>query len=575
MDSLLVKDTFLQWIAGKVTAAQLSVLYPAYGFINNFCREKNIFKKTIYEITDTQIIFQIEADICSPTSRSTISQEQADAIQSALRIYRAFLESSPFLVVSDETGAKELSHDPWELVLKESFPDGYILDDFISQLQAIDKWSKLCGEQCSLHGSELDKAISECGTIKDGRVFPRNAEEDQLVQEISNKVCELLRGYSCIDTAMLYERYCRQLTVCAIYTDAALADLLLRRSKGAFIKSGSWLVSPEKTGSVIEDCKKVMRDMGSAMSAEDISKQLWFISYDAIYHALTAEEECINVGRHTWMLAEHFPLTSGDVEQIADVLSGELDLRGYILYKHLMPLLSSKLPSVAENLAALDEGAIFNVLRYYLKNHYSFTKTIIAPLGQQIDVHTLYKNFAEEHDRFSLRDLEAFAAEIGVASIYWEAIFTKSVRISETDFINKSLIRFDIVAIDRVLESFCVHNYLSLKEIQQPMTMHLPSCGYPWNGYLLFSYIYDYSKTFRAVYRSIGKTGHYGAIVRQSCTDINSYEKLVEHVLTDSADWKTRDDALDLLVSNGYQAVKRLNGIERIMERAKLNKFNK
>jgi len=484
--------------------------------------------------------------------------------------------SNPFSPALVESGPKEQINNLWEQVLKESFPDGYILDDFISQLQAMEKWKELYGEQCQLQGDELDKAISVCGTIKDGRVFPHTAEEDQLIQEISNTICKLLRKYSCIYIAMIYQRYCQELTAHAVYTETVLADLLLRHSNGAFIKSGNWLVSPGKTASVIEDCKKVMRDSGGAMSVEDVSKQLWFVPYDTIYHALSMEADCINIDRHVWMLAEYSPLTSEDVDRIADVLSEELELRGYILWRHVVPLLCSKLPDVAENLVALEEGAgaIYNVLRYYLKNRFSFTKVIVAPLGQQVDANMLYENFAEEHDRFTLSDLEAFSEEIGVRPIYWEAIFTKAVRISETDFVNKREIHFDIAAIDHVLEGFCSNDYLSFKEIQQPMMMHLPPCGYSWNGYLLLSYIYSYSKTFRIVYRTMGKTGYYGAMVRRSCTGINSYKKLVEHVLTDSADWSSRDDALNLLVSNGYQAVKRLNGIDRIMERAKLNRLN-
>ena len=568
-DTLIVQDAFLQWISDKVTAAQLTVLYPAYAAINTFCRRKNILKKTIYEITDSQMIIQLEAEISS-ASAALISQEQQDAIQAALQLYRTFLGSELLSDILSKNTPKEQTGDLWEQMLRETFPDGYILDDFISRLQAVQN----CGERCQLQGDELDRAIALCGTIKDGRVFPRNVEEDQLVREISNTICQLLGTYSCVHIAMIYQRYCQQLTAHAVYTEDVLMDLLLQHSNEAFIKNGSWLVSPGKPASVIEDCKKVMRDVGGAMSVEDVSKRLWFIPYDVIYHALSTEDDCINVGVRVWMLVEYFPLTGADVEQIANMLSEELNLRGYILYRQLVPLLHSRLPNVAENLAALDEGAVFNVIRYYLKNRFSFTKAIIAPLGQQIEVNTLYRNFAAEHDQFSLQDLEAFAAEISAGQIYWEDVFVKAVRIRETEFVNKNMVHFDVAATDCALEGFCGNDYLSFKEIHPSMMMHLPSCGYSWNGYLLHSYVYGYSKMFRIIYKSIGKTGYYGAMVRRSA-GIISYEELVEHILTDSAGWNSRDDALDLLVSKGYQAVKKLKGIERIMERAKLNKLNK
>lgn len=468
--------------------------------------------------------------------------------------------------------ASDFQDSQWVRVLAEAFPDGYILNDFISQMQAAEKWEELYGEVCRLHDDELDRAVLACGSLKGGRVFPPDAKEGELIAEICSTVNNILRVYSCAYPAMVYNRYRRQLADHAVYTDEVLTQLLLQRADGCFVKNGNMFTVPERPASIADDCKSVMRSAGGAVSAEDISRRLWFIPPDIIHHTLSAENDCINVDKGVWMMAEHFPLTSADAAGVADMLKDEFNVCGYISAGSLIPLLYQRLPAVAENLSALNQGAVFNILRYHLGDSFEFRRAIISPQGRQVDIGALYRGFVTERGQFSLSDLDLFASEAH-APICWEEIFSEAVRVSETEFVGKDQVCFDIAATDRVLESFCGGDYLPFREIQPPVMMHLPPCGYPWNGYLLLSYVYGYSRTFRIIYKSIGKAGCYGAMVRRSA-GIGSYEELVERVLTARTDWSSQDEALELLVSSGYQAVKRLKGIEKMIERAKLNKMN-
>ena len=146
------------------------------------------------------------------------------------------------------------------------------------------------------------------------------------------------------------------------------------------------------------------------------------------------------------------------------------------------------------------------------------------------------------------------------------------MRVSETEFVNRSLVPFDVDAVDQVLEDFCPGDYLPIQAISSAMMMHLPSCGYRWNGYLLLSYVHGFSKVFHLACKSLGKTGFYGAMVRKSCEEITNYRSLIERVLTDDDTWTTSADALDLLVKRGYQAFKKYKGIDTVVERARQNK---
>ena len=468
-----------------------------------------------------------------------------------------------------------LVDDRWLPILRDSFPDGFILDDFLSQFQASAFWQEFYDEACPIEGEAIDAAMKAIGTVMDGRIFAKNNDDNQLISEICTEIKSILAEYSNVYRSCIYERYRDQLASAAIYTESVMTQQLLDAAKGSFISTYQVFSLPGQETSVARDCRKVLRKHGGAMNVSDVARELWFIPYDLVYHNLSADDEALNIGNGAWMLAEHFPLTREDATKVGDMLDECFLTNDFVLESDLIPLLQEHLPSIADNLSGLHFIAIFNILNYYLIDRFSFSKAIIAPKGAKTDFRDLFRVYASEHERFTLDELSAFASDLKVP-IYWESTFSGgAVRVSRTEFIHRSLIEFDVEAADTVLESFCMDDYLALQAVSSAMMMHLPPCGYPWNGYLLLSYVYGFSKVFRLSYNSLGKTGFYGAMVRRSCEKIASYDQLVEQVLADDPTWQTEDEALNVLVNRGLQAQKRLRGIDQIVAKARQKKLSK
>ena len=463
--------------------------------------------------------------------------------------------------------------DRWQAILADSFPDGYILDDFLSQFQASAYWQERYDENCPIEGAAIDDAMKALGSVRDGRVYAKKEEDNLLISEICDEINSILSQYSTVYRSSIYERYRDQLAACSIYTEQVMTQQLKATAKGSFYSTYQVFARPRQEPSVMQDCRKVLRNHGGAMSASDVSKELWFIPYDTVYQSLVNDSEALNIGNSVWMLAEHFPLTKEDAGIIGDMLDECFLTQDFIQQSELMPLLQQHLPSIADNLSGLHFIAVFNILNYHLKNRFSFSKAIISPKGAKTDFRDLFRGFAREHERFTLDELSAFASELSVP-IYWESTFDGgAVRLNNAEFINRKQIVFDVEATDEVLESFCTGDYLSIQALSPAMMVHLPPCGYSWNGFLLISYLYGFSKTFRLIYNSISKTGYYGAMVRRSCEKIDNYERLLERILTDDNTWSTEAEALSLLVKDGYQARLRLNGIGQIVEKARQNKL--
>ncbi len=464
--------------------------------------------------------------------------------------------------------------DRWLPILQDSFPDGYILNDFLGQFQAAAFWQERYGEECSIQGNAIDAAMKAIGVVRDGRVFVRSDEVKQLISAICAEINNILSHYTTVYQSCIYDRYQQQLAACSIYTEQVMVQQLLSEAKDTFHSANQAFTKRGQYASVIQDARKVLRDHGGPMSVSDVAKVLWFIPYDMIYHCLSVDDESLNIGSGTWMLAEHFPLTQEDAGKIGGMLDEYFLTINYVQAFALIPLLKDHLPGIADDLSGMNYMAIFNIIAYYLRDRFSFTKAVISPKGSSIDFTGLFKSFAAEHDTFVLADLETLASELKLP-IYWESTYAGgAVRVSKTDFVNKRLINFDVDAIDEVLQDFCPGDYLPLMSVSSAMMMHLPSCGYQWNGYLLQSYVFGFSKVFGLSYSSFGKTGYYGAMVRHSCKTINNYGSLIERVLTDDDTWETTSDALDVLVKHGYQALRKYKGIDTAAAKAKQNKLS-
>ncbi len=477
---------------------------------------------------------------------------------------------------ADKTEQKDTTKEnQWECLLEKYFPDGFILNDFLSQLQAKAYWQELFKESCPLDGGDIDDAMKSIGTVHDGRVFIRNEEENDLIASICIEISNLLDEYTSVYRKCIYDRYQEQLARYSIYKENVMEEQLLKKAQNSFYCSWQIFMRKGQEPSVMLDCRKVLRDHGGAMHVTDVQKILWFIPKDTVYHALSIDKEALNIGKSTWMLAEHFPLTSIDADKIADVLDEYFISNDYIQAENLLSLLQDKLPSIAENLQGLHFSAIFNIVRYHLEDRFSYTKAIISPKGSKIDFTLLFRTFAAQHDHFTLDELTAFAKEMK-NPIYWESIFSGgAIRISKTELVTKSKVKFDVEKTDKMLEDICTGDYMPLYSVTPAMMMHLPPCGYQWNGYLLLNYVYSFSKIFRVSYKSIGKTGYYGAMIRRDCETISNYEQLLVRFLTDDDTWHTVDDACELIVKKGLQAAKDIGGIEKIVSQAKKNKLEK
>lgn len=569
---------FRCWMQTKGMSERTSIVYAsALRQCARFALSKGYADLDFYQMDSAQMALECRTRLMEDAEFVAMNTRRSNQFSACMTKYVDYLQERSHHNEEEpcEPQSQMIVDSRWKEILEKDFPDGYILNDSLCQFQAAGMWQERFGEACPLESDAIDQVISACGSVKDGRVYICNEEEDHLLQEIADMIADLLRTYSNVYTVQVYQRYREALMALSIYTEKVMIQQVLQYAKGRFVLSyNAFFIKAGDNTTVAQDCERVLRQHGGAMSVQDVSKVLWFIPYDTVYHSLSVNERCINVATGTWMLVEHFPFSKEDAVLIENMLNECFLSKEYIPNAELFPLIQKNLPQIADNVSGINVSGLFNIVEYYLKERFSFSKSIISPKGKTIDNRVLFRRFSSEREHFSLAELDAFASELSTP-IYWESTMAGgAVRISANEFVNRSQIHFDVEAIDKVLENICPGDYLSFYQVPKGMFVLLPSCGYPWNGYLLSSYVYGFSRVFRMSYNSLGKTGYYGAMVRKNCKELDTYEKLIVRVLADDNTWKTQADALNMIVNQGYQATRKLKGIENMIVQANKNKTN-
>lgn len=92
-----VESLFFEYLASKVTPAQLSALYPCYSEIEIFCTKAKVLQKPLFETTERDVIQNVQRTIEQNKIFRVTHRKQYDRILSAGRYYFDFVYEGSFL----------------------------------------------------------------------------------------------------------------------------------------------------------------------------------------------------------------------------------------------------------------------------------------------------------------------------------------------------------------------------------------------------------------------------------------------------------------------------------------------
>lgn len=337
-------------------------------------------------------------------------------------------------------------------------------------------------------------------------------------------------GATAVFFECIYERYTDNLiSEMNIYSADALRDIMKNDSRfqanyhierSAIVKNG---ISADTTNEI----KVILQSSHTPLTFEDFKERLWYVPMDRIKSELARFSEAVCVERGTYLYALNFYISPDEKVALIKAMRSAIYSNGYLVAKNLREIFNKACPSAALDSEYLKDYAIRDILKIIFQDEFDFSSSVITEKGNPLDIGQLYRNYAAEHEQLSLREIKEFQETIGLP-IYWDDIFKEMVRISATELVRRDKVQFDVDAVDDALEKMYPNEYTALKDIT--LFLSLPAASVRWNGYVLESYLRDYSKKFRLVQVSISNDDYYGVMLK-STSNLESYNDVAADML--------------------------------------------
>ena len=408
------------------------------------------------------------------------------------------------------------------------------------------------------------------------KVQPNN--QPSVSDEVQNNCNSILSqdfedGATAVFFECIYERYTDNLiSEMNIYSADALRDIMKNDSRfqanyhierSAIVKNG---ISADTTNEI----KVILQSSHTPLTFEDFKERLWYVPMDRIKSELARFSEAVCVERGTYLYALNFYISPDEKVALIKAMRSAIYSNGYLVAKNLREIFNKACPSAALDSEYLKDYAIRDILKIIFQDEFDFSSSVITEKGNPLDIGQLYRNYAAEHEQLSLREIKEFQETIGLP-IYWDDIFKEMVRISATELVRRDKVQFDVDAVDDALEKMYPNEYTALKDIT--LFLSLPAASVRWNGYVLESYLRDYSKKFRLVQVSISNDDYYG-IMLKSTSNLESYNDVAADMLAKNESWTDEKSALRCLVDAKFQQRAKNSNISAIVKVARQKRAN-
>jgi len=462
------------------------------------------------------------------------------------------------------------AYKKYEIILRECFENGLRINSFIDRNRFRQYYSEKFSVEAEPDDDKLIEILRKAGVTRDDRIYAQaGGEQSDLIDDIQEDIAKTFHnGASCIYVSAVFEKYQYQLTEqLQIYNEDVLKKQLLETSYGDYFDQRKMLVKSSAVPDSTADIKRELQRSPLPMTYEELHEKPWYIPMDIIKHSLVMADGIVNVAQETYFYAPNLPVSTLEIEEIANLIYGQLSQKEFITDEELRGLIRNNCPSVAINTESFSTWGLRNALAYLLRERFSFNGSIISERGHSINMSRAYEVFCKSFERMTLDDLKAFSKEMNTI-IYWESVFNVMIRVSADEFIPRDRIQFDAVRTDEVLDELIEDDYMPLKDIS--LFLHFPVISVRWNQFVLECYAAGSSKEFTLLHASYSQDCC-GAIVRRS-SPIKDFKSLVVDVLAHSDEWQTEKDALIYLVNTGYLNRKRYSEIGSAVSEAKLKR---
>jgi len=471
--------------------------------------------------------------------------------------------------------ADELAKKCSEILMQE-FEDGYCIGDYMHMMRFQSAYEEMYEEELNKIGDELDDLLKNIGQIRDGRIFCANNNNNTLLSSIYADIAKAFdNGATAVYYECLYDKYSDELsTEMSIYSVDALKSVILSNSQ-FFLTIYQFEKSSITKQGIDSDTnlevKQILQENHVPITADDIKTKLWYIPNERIKSALVQIPEAAHVDEATYFYAPNFYISAEEKTSLIYAMRSAISSKGYLVAKNLREIFRNACPSAAMDSEHFKDYSIREILKVLLREEFEFSSSVITEKGNPLDYGQVFQNYAAEREQLTLGELLELKKELGLPVIYWDSIFKEMIRISADTLVRKGTVQFNVSAIDEVLEQMYPSEYTALKDID--LFLSFPPVNVRWNGFLLESYLREYSEKFRLIQLSIAQDDYFGVMLRRS-SELNDYNDIAADMLARNESWSDEKSALRLLVDMKFQQRAKNSNISAIIKAAKQKRIN-
>lgn len=411
-------------------------------------------------------------------------------------------------------------------------------------------YESLTNEKLNFSDVELEKRLRYCGVLYKNRLFPAEGIIDSQTKEKLFGYIE--SSFSAGNKVLYYKSIFSDLSDVFAYCFTLTDETMLKAYIEYEAEKGKYYLYPDYI-SVEEDVKidhaveitDYLLSAGKPLSFDEIYAGLSHISSDLIYREIQINPNFLRNEKSHYFHIGIFELSQEDADQIATYMSVEIEEDGYAIWSRVFAKIQKEMPAFLENNLYLSSLGIRNALARKLGDRFNFDSEVICKSNQHLSMSDVYALYARYHAPFSDVDLYNFSKEIGTV-VYFFAVAKETVRVSKELFVPKNQIEFDIVAIDKALETYLSEGYILVKDVDSFLVF--PNVGYEWNAYLLESYLMYYSKKFALVNNGTSLNNVAGAVIKRG-GEYSEFVDICADVLANSDIELKRNIALDFLAT--------------------------
>ena len=326
---------------------------------------------------------------------------------------------------------------------------------------------------------------------------------------------------------------------------------------------GTFYISKTNSVSVNQDQDIIdfVRMQGGIVTENEILNAFHYMPKDYVVRCVVRNNRTlISCGRGYRFHIDNYRINDIEKNGIREIIQSSIQSAGYLTTSELARSVQIKYPSVLLDNTEYGIIGFRNVVSNLYEGEFSFYNNLISSMHSRLDTNQVFEDFCKGKATFTTEEANQLADDLGTL-INFDAISRYCVRVSESKFVSKDNIVFDVPATDAAIANYCSGEYVTILDINTFVAF--PYCSYRWNNYLLESFVAQYSKQFKLMHSRYNKDNTIGAIVKRTSA-FSDYDEILIDAVANSKVPLNENDVLDYLQEKGYIARRRSDFLSKI-----------